>query len=152
MEPTFKIAEFLDADILLQFMQEYCVFDHLPFEAQTRRQTLEKFLREDSLGRTWLILYNGEPIGYLILTLGYSFEYGGRDAFIDEVYIRESHRGKGVGKIALAFAEGQCRTLGVRVLHLEVERNNTNAHALYRKVGFVDHDRYLMTKALSSRE
>ena len=49
----------------------------------------------------------------------------------------------------MAFAETQCRAVGVRALHLEVERDNTNARALYRKVGFVDHDRYLMTKRIS---
>jgi GNAT superfamily N-acetyltransferase len=143
---TFKLAQSADAETLVQFMREYCAFDHLPFEEQTRRQTLAKFLSDESLGSLWLIAHGEEAIGYLVLTLGYSFEYGGRDAFIDEVYIRESHRRKGVGKIALALAEEACRTLGVRALHLEVERENRNAHALYRKVGFVDHDRYLLTK------
>ena len=81
--------------------------------------------------------------------IGYSIEYGGRDAFIDEVYIRAAYRGQGIGRQAMMFAETQCRALGVRALHLEVARDNTNAHALYRKVGFVDHDRYLMTKHIS---
>jgi ribosomal protein S18 acetylase RimI-like enzyme len=38
--------------------------------------------------------------------------------------------------------------LGVHTLHLEVERKNVRAHHLYRKMGFEDHDRYLMTKWL----
>jgi GNAT superfamily N-acetyltransferase len=131
-------------------MREYCAFDHLPFEEQTRRQAVEKFLREKSWGRLWLILVEDTPIGYLALTLGFSFEYGGYDAFIDEVYITEQHRGQGIGKRALQVAEDECGVLGVRALHLEVERVNTNAHALYRKSGFVEHDRYLMTKHISS--
>lgn len=148
MGTTFKIAEPMDIEILVQFMREYCAFDHLPFEEQIRRRVLAAFLGTESLGRLWVILSDGEAIGYLILTLGFSFEYGGYDAFIDEVYVRQSHRGKGIGTVALAFAEEACRAFGVRALHLEVERENTNAHALYRKVGFVDHDRYLMTKLL----
>jgi ribosomal protein S18 acetylase RimI-like enzyme len=88
----------------------------------------------------------------LALTLGYSFEFGGYDAFIDEVYIRESQRGRGIGKLALQMAEDECRALEVRALHLEVERENTNAQALYRKVGFVDHNRYLMTKRIFLHE
>jgi GNAT superfamily N-acetyltransferase len=58
--------------------------------------------------------YAGEPVGYLVVTLGYSLEYGGRDAFVDEVYIRSTHREKGIGTAALTFAEEQCRVLGVR--------------------------------------
>jgi len=38
--------------------------------------------------------------------------------------------------------------LGVKALHLEVERTNTAAQAFYRKIGFKDHSRYLMTKWL----
>lgn len=148
MGTSFKIAEPTDSAILMQLMSEYCAFDHLPFDEQTRRRVLAAFLRAESLGKLWMILSDGEAVGYLILTLGFSFEYGGYDAFIDEVYVRQSHRGKSIGTVALAFAEEACRTLGVRALHLEVERENTNAHALYRKVGFIDHDRYLMTKLL----
>jgi diamine N-acetyltransferase len=112
--------------------------------------SLIKFGGDESLGHVWLISYEGEAVGSLVLTLGYSLEYGGRDAFIDEVYIRESHRGQGIGQHALTFAENVCRSLGVRALHLEVERENTTAHGLYRKAGFVDHDRYLMTKRIST--
>jgi GNAT superfamily N-acetyltransferase len=149
MEPTFKIAGPTDLEALLQFMREYYEFDHLPFDEGVARVAVEKFVADESLGRLWLIHHGDNVIGYLALTLGYSLEYGGRDAFIDEVYIRASHRGRGIGQAALAFAEEACRSLGVRALHLEVERENTDAHALYRKVGFVDHDRYLMTKRIA---
>lgn len=150
MKTTFKIAERADIETLLEFMREYYEFDHLSFDEQIARIASTKFVGDESLERVWLISYEGEAIGYLILTLGYSLEYGGRDAFIDEVYIRESHRGQGIGQRALTFAEDVCRSLGVRALHLEVERENTNAHGLYRKAGFVDHDRYLMTKRIST--
>jgi ribosomal protein S18 acetylase RimI-like enzyme len=146
---TFSIAAHADIETLLQFMREYYEFDHLPFDAHIARPALEKLLSDNSLGRVWLIHLRGEAIGYIVLTLGYSLEYGGRDAFIDEVYIRANHRGRGIGQSALTFAEDECRALGVRALHLEVERANTNAHGLYRKAGFVDHDRYLMTKRIS---
>ncbi|HYP53210.1 MAG TPA: GNAT family N-acetyltransferase, partial [Pyrinomonadaceae bacterium] len=63
-----------------------------------------------------------------------------------EFYLREEARGRGAGRRALEFVEGECRALGVRALHLEVERVNTNAQNLYRRCGFKDHDRYLLTK------
>ena len=148
MEATFRVAADTDIEVLVQLMREYYEFDHLPFDEQVARVALAKFVADESLGHVWLISYEGTAIGYLVLTLGYSLEYGGRDAFIDEVYIRASHRGRGIGQGALSFAEEVCCSLGVRALHLEVERANTNAHGLYRKVGFVDHDRYLMTKRI----
>jgi ribosomal protein S18 acetylase RimI-like enzyme len=94
----------------------------------------------------WLINNGDETIGYVVLTLGYSLEYHGRDAFIDEICIRESHRGKGIGAEVFKIVEATCRRLEVQALHLEVERANTRAQAFYHKVGFEDHDRYLLTK------
>lgn len=149
MVTTFELAQPIDTDMLLQLMREYYEFDHLHFDERIARSALEKFLDNKTLGRLWVIRHAGEPVGYLVLTLGFSFEFGGYDAFIDEVYIRESQRGQGIGKLALQVAEEECRALDVRALHLEVERENVNAQALYRKTGFVDHDRYLMTKQIS---
>lgn len=148
METTFTVATHSDIPLLLQFMREYYEFDHLGFDEDIARTALGRMVDDNALGCVWLIHYADEAIGYVVLTLGYSLEYGGRDAFIDEVYIRASHRGQGIGSAALAFAEEQCRLLGVRALHLEVERANTNAYGVYRKFGFVDHDRYMMTKLI----
>ena len=150
MDVAFKLADVADIDLLIEFMQEFYEFDRLAFNEQAARPALRLILSNDSFGRVWLIQVNGSPVGYIVLTLSFSLEFRGRDAFIDEIYIREQHRGRGVGRRALEFVEGACRPLGVLALHLEVGRNNTNAQALYRKSGFEDHDRYLMTKWVAS--
>ena len=149
MEITFTPATLDDIRTLLQFMREYYEFDHLTFDENVAQTALAEMIGNDSFGRIWLIQVDGEAVGYVVLTLGYSLEYGGRDAFIDEIYIRASYRGKGIGTAALAFTEEQCRSLGVQALHLEVERENRNAYGVYRKFGFVDHDRHMMTKQIA---
>lgn len=151
MEIAFKIADSSDTEILMQFIREFHELEHLPFDEDTDRTVLAKFLNDDSLGRVWLIQDGSEPIGYIVLTFGYSLEFRGRDAFVDELYIRESHRGQGIGTSTLTFIEEVCPSLGVQALHLEVDRTNTAAQSLYRKVGFVDHDRYLMTRWIAPR-
>jgi len=73
----------------------------------------------------------------------------GREAFVDELLIAESHRGRGLGREALEVAEEYCRQAGVNALHLEVERHRETALELYRRRGFEDFERYLMTKWLN---
>lgn len=92
------------------------------------------------------MLSDKEVAGYIVLTFGFSLEYHGRDALVDEIYLRERFRGQGTGTRGLQFIEGVCRELGIRALHLEVERANIIAQSVYRRAGFVDHDRYLLTK------
>jgi hypothetical protein len=38
----------------------------------------------------------------------------------------------------------------VKALHLEVERDTSGAQSLSRRVGFIDHDRYMMSKLLGT--
>jgi ribosomal protein S18 acetylase RimI-like enzyme len=159
MDITFKIADYSDIEILMQLIREFHEIEHLPFDEGKIRSLLAKIMSKNSLGRVWLIQDSGDriaqsaapnAIGYIVLTFSYSLEFLGRDAFIDELYIRESHRGQGIGTRALQFVQQVCPSLGIQALHLEVDRKNTAAQRLYRKVGFEDHDRYLMTQWIAT--
>jgi diamine N-acetyltransferase len=108
----------------------------------------EKFLARAELGQVWLLWLGEKPAGYVILTLGYSFEFRGRDAFIDELYIEPEFRRMGLGRRAMEFVEDKARALGVNALHLEVDRGRDPAVELYRSTGYADHGRHLMTKWL----
>lgn len=96
-----------------------------------------------------MIEHEGADIGYLVISFGFSFEYGGRDAFVDELYIVEGHRRKGIGKTVLQLAEKWALEMGIKALHLEVENHNEQAHRLYLNRGFKNNDRTLMSKRIA---
>jgi len=146
MNPRFRVAEDSDASLLLEFMRQYYAFDGHAFDESKSRTALVAFLSDSSLGRAWLIHDQQTPVGYIVLTLGYSLEFLGRDAFIDEFFLAESHRSRGWGRKAMEFVEDYARSQGVRAIHLEVVRSNRNALEIYRKLGFYDHQHHLMTK------
>lgn len=123
----------------------------IPFHEGKVCTALKNFLAHPEFGGSWLISSRGQIAGYVILTLGYSFEYRGRDAFIDELYIEPEFRRMGLGRRAMEFVEEQARALGVNALHLEVDRSNDAAFELYRRVGFTSHGRHLLTKWLRRR-
>jgi len=148
MEPTFRAAERADVETLLDMVREYYEFDGHTYERDALRQALEGLLDDPARGHAWLICDGPAPIGYVVLTLGYSVEYHGRDAFVDELYIRPAYRRGGIGTQTFAFLEDACRALQVRALNLEVERHNTGAQQFYRAIGFADQDRYLMTRRI----
>ncbi len=149
MNVNFRPAAIADLDLLIQLVQEYYEFDQHRFDHELIRKLLTAIIEDESCGYIWLIEAAGEAIGYVFLAIGsYSLEYGGRDAFIDELYLQENHRNQGIGRQTIAFLKATCATLGVKALHLEVERRNTNAQAFYRRMGFVDQNRYLMTQKI----
>ncbi len=149
METEFCLATSTDIDILVSFMRQFYAIDHYPFEESAARTALKQMIDDRGLGRIWLITKNGEAIGYIVVAFGFSLEYHGRDAFIDELFIVEDQRNLGIGAKAVQFVIDNCPDLGVRALHLEVERSNMAAQALYRKAGFKDHERYLMTRMVN---
>jgi ribosomal protein S18 acetylase RimI-like enzyme len=118
------------------------------FEEHAVRSMPREFLAEPSLGTAWIFSDGATIAGYIVLTLGDSFEYRGRDAFVDELYVEPQYRRRGIGWEALKFVDEQARTMGVTALHLEVDHGNYPALKLYQRAGYEHHDRYLMTKWL----
>ena len=84
-----------------------------------------------------------------MITFGFSIEFGGRNAFVDELYVAPDHRAQGLGTTALEEAERVCREAGVQAMHLEVEFTNVDAKRLYARSGWVEHTRHLMTRKLA---
>jgi GNAT superfamily N-acetyltransferase len=148
-EPSFRLATESDLPCLLQFMRDYYACDGHLFREQEAPTALTALLRDPSLGQAWLVLNGEAPVGYVVLCFGYSLEWLGRDAFIDELYLREDYRGRGWGRKTMEFIEQAARDLGIKTLHLEVVHRNTTASALYQKVGFVEHRSILMSKPIA---
>jgi GNAT superfamily N-acetyltransferase len=129
---------------LLPLVREYHALDGMDMREATRRAAMEGLLADSSLGTAWAIVEDGSWVGYIALTYGYSIEFAGRDAFVDEMYIREDYRGRGFGREALERMKAHARETGIAALHLEVDPDNGPAHALYEKLGFELRDRYVL--------
>ncbi|HJR53756.1 MAG TPA: GNAT family N-acetyltransferase [Gemmatimonadota bacterium] len=129
-------------------MREFYNGERLPYDEAVLRGALAALWAEPLHGAAWLARADGEPVGYGILCCGFSLEYGGRDAFIDELYVRPGWRDRGIGNRLLDAMEARCRAAGIVALHLEVDHDNPDGLRLYTRRGFVDHRRHLMTKWL----
>lgn len=151
--PQFRIAAKSDLGVLLAMMRELNEEDHdvdqPPFDSDLAGAAVITLIGDSSLGRVWLVCDDERVVGYLALTFGYSLEYGGRDAFVDELFIAPSHRNHGMGRKALLFAEAASPALGIKAIHVEVKRGNHAAQRLYRSRGFNDRDRRIMTKCVA---
>ena len=112
-EPQFRLAVETDAGTLLRFMREYYAFDGHGFDEPKAHVALMALLRDENLGRAWLILDGGGPVGYVVLCYGYSLEWLGRDAFVDEFYLLEEYRRRGWGRRTMEFVEEAARSAGL---------------------------------------
>lgn len=130
-------------------MEDLYLNDSHAFNREAARRATLSLFETPVFGSIWLLKLGEEPVGYMVLTFGFSLEFGGRDALLDELFVTETYRGLGLGKQALNFAFDHCRKQGIRALHLEVLTGNNTAAAIYARSGFQKDTRSLMTKWLS---
>ena len=149
MTLTFDPAAEADADALLGLARAFHRDEGHPI-GDAGEAALRQVARGEPMARAWIVRQQGEAIGYVIITLGFSIEYGGRDGFIDDLYLVPSARGHGLGRQLLEFALAQATGLGIGTLHLEVETGNDTATRLYRRAGFEATGRRLMRLRLAN--
>ncbi|MBI1385613.1 MAG: GNAT family N-acetyltransferase [Rhizobiales bacterium] len=91
----------------------------------------------------------GRAAGYAALCWGYSIEFGGRDAFLDEIYVAPEVRGQGLGAWFIEQVCGRLAVEGVHALHLEVLDNNARVAKLYDRCRFEKRGR-MMSRRLGA--
>lgn len=136
------VADAAHLEQLLPLVRDCHAFEKIDSSEEERRKAVMPLLGENPYGRIWLITEGGETVGYIVVCFGYSIEMGGRDAFIDEFFVVEAVRGRGLGRQTLARIQEAAAQLGIVMLHLEVDRENGRARHLYESLGFEARDRY----------
>lgn len=144
-----RSAALEDVPRLVALMTEFYDEAATPLDATRAAEAFTALLAGDRLGHVWLIQANKNDIGYVVVTFSYSMEFGGRNAFLDDLFIQAPFRGAGLGTAVLNEVRAFCVEQGVRALHLETGRDNAAAQALYRRAGFKDSDRQLLTLVLA---
>ena len=140
----FHTLKHSDIEIIVPMMQDFYAIDNYPIESETSKKLFQTFIEDNNLGQCWLIFHNGITVGYVILTYVFSFEYQGKIAFLDELYLNENARGKGIGKVALKFVHDRALQNDLKVVYLEIESHNEVAKKLYLTNDFIIHNRQLM--------
>jgi len=148
MNIDYKTATEKDIDSLLLMMSEFYKHEQIQFNNEILKSTIIDLIQNPFLGKIWLINVNSQVVGYFVLTYIFSLEYGGRNALLDEIFIKKDFRGKGIGSKTLNFIEQQCKIDNIHVVHLQVKKFNPSAKKLYELNGYREVDRTFMIKLI----
>lgn len=147
MKASLHLANSTDLERLEPMVAAYHAFEGIQSDQPARVAALSPVLEGLPHGVVYLIGPRKAPVGYIAISFGYSIELGGIDGFIDEFFMRENIRGRGLGSEVLANLLPSLASHGVKALHLEVSPDNARAQKLYRRAGFALRDGYhLMTR------
>lgn len=133
-----------DIDRVMRLVGDFHAEEGVMQDATTRHAAIRPLLEGSPHGAIYLIGPARAPIGYVTVSFGWSVAFGGLDGFVDEIYIRRSVRGRGIGTEVLQALPKALAGAGLKALHLEVDRENERARKLYEKLHFEPRDRYML--------
>jgi GNAT superfamily N-acetyltransferase len=131
---SIRPARAADVPTLNTLIHEFAEFERLPISVTEAGLLLDGF-SESPKFRVLMAEWNDQPAGYALFFDYYSSFEGRAGLFLEDVYVRDQCRGKGIGKlllarIALIAKEQNC--FGVRWQVLDW---NTPAIEFYARLG-----------------
>lgn len=151
MDVRLQISGANDLEQVVAFVRAYHAFEGIE-DADDISATIQPLLGNSRYGRVWLIYAGSLPVGYVAVCFGYSIEFAGPDAFIDEMFIVPGERAKSIGRSVLRLLKPEATALGLKALHLEVARTNERARRLYASAGFRSRERFFLMSSDTSGE
>jgi GNAT superfamily N-acetyltransferase len=130
-----RSATINDAALLRAMIRELADYEH-----ELDQVTIsENDLRRDGFGkkphfRALIAEWDGQPAGYALFFEYYS-TWVGRGLYLEDLFVREKFRGRGIGTALLARVARIAMEEHCRGVHWEVLNWNTKAIAMYREIG-----------------
>ena len=109
---TFKIRPAMEADaaVILYLIKELAEYEHLSHEVVATENDIRKTLFGDRpFAETLIGEYEGLPISFALFFHNFSTFVGKPGIYLEDLYVRPTHRGKGFGSMMLAYIAALAR-------------------------------------------
>jgi len=102
---NFKIrfAEEKDTKLILEFIKELADYEKLLNEVVATEEVLYNSLFVQKRAEVIIGEYEGKPVGFALFFHNFSTFLGKSGIYLEDLYVKQEMRGKGLGKIILSF-------------------------------------------------
>lgn len=100
-DELFRTAERNDVGLILQFIRELADYEKMLDEVVADEATLEEWLFDKQKAEVIFVLEDGEEVGFALFFHNFSTFLGRAGIYLEDLYVRLEHRGKGYGKALL---------------------------------------------------
>lgn len=124
-----------DRSIYLELTKSFYETDAVlePIPEQYRIDTFEELMRSDEYAQCFILESDNNAAGYALLSKTFSQEAGGKVIWLEEFYVMDKYRGRGLGQEFLSYMD---KNIPAARFRLEVEEDNFKAISLYKRAGF----------------
>jgi len=130
-----RAAVVSDVQLLLRFSREFAEYERQPGAVVIDEETLTR----DGFGpqpkfRSLIAEWDGQPIGYALF-FGFYSTYKGSGIFLEDLFVQERFRGRGVGRALLSQVARIARQEDSYGIRWEVLGWNESAIKFYKSLG-----------------
>jgi ribosomal protein S18 acetylase RimI-like enzyme len=132
---TVKEATLADVAAVAALFDAYRIY----YEQSSDLAGAERFIEERLRNREsviYLALDEGRPVGFTQLYPFFTSVGMKRAWVLNDLYVSEDYRNRGVGRALIAAAQDLARSTPAKWIMLQTYTTNVNAQALYEKLGF----------------
>ena len=127
-----------ESGLVLQFVRELAEYEKLTHECVATDAMLDAALfGERPLIFCELAEWNGEAVGFALWCLNFSTFSGKTGLYLEDLFVRPSHRGKGIGKALMIHLAKRCVGNGWGHFQWSVLDWNTPSIEFYKSLGAV---------------
>ncbi|WP_422484563.1 GNAT family N-acetyltransferase [Gudongella sp. DL1XJH-153] len=100
---TLRLAEEKDISLILRFIKELADYEELLHEVVATEEILRESLFERKAAEVVIAEFKGEPVGFALFFHNFSTFLGRPGLYLEDLYVQPQMRGKGIGKLLLAY-------------------------------------------------
>ena len=136
MSLTIRSARPGEAPLVLQFVRELAEYEKLRHEVQATETMIDAALFGDN-PRVFCDIaeWDGEAVGFAVWFLNFSTFSGKAGLYLEDLFVHQNHRGKGIGKALMAHLARRCGENGWSRLQWAVLDWNTPSIDVYKSLG-----------------
>lgn len=125
-----------EAGLVLGFIRELAEYEKLSHEVEaTEADIADALFGEKPQLYCAIAEWNGEPAGFAVWFANFSTFSGRHGIYLEDLYVRPSHRGRGLGKALLVYLARECVENGWSRLQWAVLDWNAPSIAFYKSLG-----------------
>ncbi len=133
---VIRTAEEKDITLILNFIRELAEYEKLSHEVKADEETLRKNLfGERAYAEVLISEYDGQPAGYALFFHNFSTFVGKPGIYLEDLYVRPSLRGKGIGKQLLLSLVKLAKKRDCGRVEWAVLNWNTPSIEFYKRLG-----------------
>lgn len=138
---NIKTLEPKDLPAIIALMRDFAEFEELGDYLQVTEENLSAAMFGDGAFVEGLIAFeDSTPIAYALFYPNFASFRGQRGFYLEDIYVDENHRGKGIGEAILSEIARIGKTRGYVRIDFQVLEWNESAIAFYKKLGAMRND------------